>query len=73
MINCGSVTFVLRAKRVFLSMSMHKSVRYWTVGWFYIKNEDAPDRPSSLPAFVNRPLVKKESSSYILDLAQFPE
>jgi hypothetical protein len=29
MVNCGSVTFMLRQKRIFPPMAAHESVRYW--------------------------------------------
>ncbi|KAK1643336.1 hypothetical protein QYE76_061141 [Lolium multiflorum] len=32
MVNCGSMTFVLRQKRIFLPFSSHESVRYWNAG-----------------------------------------
>jgi hypothetical protein len=73
MINCGSITFVLRSKRVFSPMSTHESVWYWNAGWFYIKNEDALDHPPGLPVFINGSPVEKESWSYIPDLARCPE
>jgi hypothetical protein len=55
MVNCGSMTFVLRAKRVFPPLSSHESVRYWNVGWFYIKNDTIPGLHDGLPAFSNNP------------------
>jgi hypothetical protein len=41
MVNCGSMTFMLRPKRIFLPISSHESVRYWNAEWFYIKTPGA--------------------------------
>ncbi|KAK1604681.1 hypothetical protein QYE76_028354 [Lolium multiflorum] len=73
MVNYGSMTFVLRPKRIFPPISSHEYVRYWNAGWFYIKNEIVPDHPHGLPVFINNPLVKKDSWIYIPNLAQHPE
>ncbi|KAK1614460.1 hypothetical protein QYE76_019977 [Lolium multiflorum] len=37
MLNCGSMTFMLRPGRMYPHDS-HESVRYWNAGWFYEKN-----------------------------------
>jgi hypothetical protein len=55
MVKCGSMTFVLCSKRVFPPLSSHESVRYWNVGWFYIKNDTIPGLHDGLPAFSNNP------------------
>jgi hypothetical protein len=73
MINYGSMTLVLRSKMIFPPISFHKSVWYWNTRWFYIKNENAPDRIFGLPVFVNSPPVEKDSWSFILNLAQYPK
>jgi hypothetical protein len=70
MVNCGSMTFVLRSKRVYPPLSSHESVPYWNAGWFYIKNESIPGRHDGLPAFPNNPLEELSSWSYIPNLAQ---
>jgi hypothetical protein len=73
MVNCESMTFVLRPKRVFPPLSSHESVRYWNAEWFYIKNESVPGRHDGLPAFANNPPEELTSWSYILNLAQHLE
>jgi hypothetical protein len=73
MVNCRSMTFVLRSKRVFPPLSSHESVRYWNAGWFYIKNESVPGHHDGLPAFSNNPPGELASWSYIPNLAQHLE
>ncbi|KAK1666868.1 hypothetical protein QYE76_055027 [Lolium multiflorum] len=38
MLNCGSMTFMLRPGRMYPPHDSHESVRYWNAGWFYVKN-----------------------------------
>ncbi|KAK1646871.1 hypothetical protein QYE76_064676 [Lolium multiflorum] len=38
MLNCGSMTFMLRPGRMYPPHDSHESVRYWNAGWFYEKN-----------------------------------
>ncbi|KAM0828562.1 hypothetical protein ACQ4PT_067463 [Festuca glaucescens] len=51
MCNCGSVTFVLQAKRIFPPMSTHESIRYWNAEWFYIKDLDSLQGDNLGPLF----------------------
>jgi hypothetical protein len=71
--NCGSMTFVLRSKRVFPPLSSHKSVRYWNAGWFYLKKEIAPDLHDGLSAFTNTPPEELDNWRFIPNLTQHPE
>jgi hypothetical protein len=73
MLNCGSMTSMLRQKRIFPPISSHESVQYWNAGWFYMKNDVAPYRPRSRPVFVNSLPVEKDSWSHIPNLSQHPE
>lgn len=73
MVNCGSMTFVLRPRRVFTTLASHESVRYWNAGWFYVKNISVPGVHDGLPAFVNKPPEELPSWSFIPALAQHPE
>jgi hypothetical protein len=73
MVNCGSMTFVLCMKTVFSPLSSHESVRCWSAGWFYIKNETVLGRHDGLPAFSNNPPEELDSWSYIPNLAQHQE
>ncbi|KAK1669910.1 hypothetical protein QYE76_058069 [Lolium multiflorum] len=38
MVNCGSMTFMLRPSRMYPAHDSHESVRYWNAGWFYERN-----------------------------------
>ncbi|KAK1677097.1 hypothetical protein QYE76_037945 [Lolium multiflorum] len=55
MVNCGSMTFMLRPGRMYPPHDSHESVRYWNAGWFYEKNASVPDIHDGLPKFVNEP------------------
>ncbi|KAK1607592.1 hypothetical protein QYE76_031265 [Lolium multiflorum] len=43
MLNCGSMTFMLRPGRMYPPHDSHESVRYWNAGWFYEKNASVPE------------------------------
>ncbi|KAK1677143.1 hypothetical protein QYE76_037991 [Lolium multiflorum] len=73
MVNCGSMTFVLRTKRVYPALASHESIRYWNAGWFYVKNIPVPGVHDGLPAFVNKAPEELASWSLIPALAQYPE
>jgi hypothetical protein len=49
MLNCGSMTFMLRRGRMYPPHDSHESVRYWNAGWFYVKNAPVPDVHDGLP------------------------
>ncbi|KAK1601004.1 hypothetical protein QYE76_018344 [Lolium multiflorum] len=55
MVNCGSMTFMLRPSRMYPPHDSHESVRYWNAGWFYEKNASVPDVHEGLPQFINEP------------------
>jgi hypothetical protein len=73
MVNCGSMTFMLRPGRMYPPHSSHESVRYWNAGWFYVKNIEVPDVHQGLPKFVNEPPEELDSWSFIPALAQYLE
>jgi hypothetical protein len=73
MINYGSMTFVLRPKRIYPPISSHESIQYWNARWFYIRNEIVPDSHQGLPIFANNPPEELDSWSYIPNFAQHPE
>jgi hypothetical protein len=73
MVNCGSMTFVLRTKRVFPALASHESIRSWNTGWFYLKNVLVLGCHDGLPAFINNPPEELASWSFIPNLAQHPE
>ncbi|KAK1681356.1 hypothetical protein QYE76_042204 [Lolium multiflorum] len=69
MLNCGSMTFMLRPGRMYPPHSSHESVRYWNAGWFYVK---VPGVHEGLPTFVNKPPEEIDSWSFVPVLAHFP-
>ncbi|KAK1670139.1 hypothetical protein QYE76_058298 [Lolium multiflorum] len=70
MLNCGSMTFMLRHGRMYPPHDSHESVRYWNAGWFYEKNLSVPNVHDGLPTFSNKPPEKLASWSFIPTLAQ---
>ncbi|KAK1682493.1 hypothetical protein QYE76_043341 [Lolium multiflorum] len=72
MVNCGSMTFMLRPSRMYPPHDSHESVRYWNAGWFYEKNASVPDVHEGLPQFVNEPPEELASWSFVPSLAQTP-
>ncbi|KAK1651770.1 hypothetical protein QYE76_069575 [Lolium multiflorum] len=72
MVNCGSMTFMLRPGRMYPPHDSHESVRYWNAGWFYEKNTSVPDIHDGLPKFVNEPPEELASWSFVPSLAQTP-
>jgi hypothetical protein len=72
MVNCGSMTFMLRPGRMYPPHDSHESVRYWNAGWFYEKNISVPDVHEGLPKFNNKHPDKLASWSFIPTLARTP-
>ncbi|KAK1661727.1 hypothetical protein QYE76_049886 [Lolium multiflorum] len=72
MVNCGSMTFMLRPSRMYPPHDSHESVRYWNAGWFYEKNASVPDIHDGLPKFINEPPEELASWSFVPSLAQTP-
>ncbi|KAK1643627.1 hypothetical protein QYE76_061432 [Lolium multiflorum] len=72
MVNCGSMTFMLRPSRMYPPHDSHESVRYWNAGWFYEKNASVPDIHEGLPKFINEPPEELASWSFVPSLAQTP-
>ncbi|KAK1678949.1 hypothetical protein QYE76_039797 [Lolium multiflorum] len=72
MLNCGSMTFMLRSGRMYPPHDSHESVWYWNAGWFYVKNASVPNVHDGLPAFNNKPPEELASWSFIPSLAQTP-
>ncbi|KAK1665218.1 hypothetical protein QYE76_053377 [Lolium multiflorum] len=69
MLNCGSMTFMLRPGRMYPPHDSHESVRYWNAGWFYEKNVSVPEIHDGLPKFNNEP--PEELASWSLTLSWF--
>jgi hypothetical protein len=72
MVNCGSMTFMLRPNRMYPPHDSHESVRYWNAGWFYEKNVSVPGVHEGLPQFVNEPPEELASWSFVPPLALTP-
>ncbi|KAK1610691.1 hypothetical protein QYE76_034364 [Lolium multiflorum] len=72
MLNCGSMTFMLRPGRMYPPHDSHESVPYWNAGWFYVKNASVPNVHDGLPPFSNTPPEELASWSFIPTLAQTP-
>ncbi|KAK1663594.1 hypothetical protein QYE76_051753 [Lolium multiflorum] len=72
MLNCGSMTFMLRPGRMYPPHDSHESVRYWNAGWFYEKNASVPEIHDGLPKFNNEPPEELASWSFVPSLAQTP-
>jgi hypothetical protein len=72
MVNCGSMTFMLRPGRMYPPHSSHESVRYWNAGWFYVKNITVLGVHEGLPKFINKPPEERDSWSFVPTLAHFP-
>ncbi|KAK1652095.1 hypothetical protein QYE76_069900 [Lolium multiflorum] len=72
MLNCGSMTFMLRSGRMYPPHDSHESVRYWNAGWFYVKNAPVPNVHDGLPPFSNKPPEELASWSFVPTLAQTP-
>ncbi|KAK1646281.1 hypothetical protein QYE76_064086, partial [Lolium multiflorum] len=52
---CGSITFKLRLGRIYPRADRHESVRYWSGGFFYLKDVSDPTNPKVLPDFKDGP------------------
>ncbi|KAK1661398.1 hypothetical protein QYE76_049557 [Lolium multiflorum] len=72
MLNCGSMTLMLRSGRMYPPHDSHESVRYWNAGWFYVKNVSVPNVHDGLPTFSNKPPEELASWSFIPSLALTP-
>jgi hypothetical protein len=53
--NCGNVTFKLRQVRIYPHTERHGSVRYWSGGFFYVKDIGVPASTRVLPPFKDGP------------------
>jgi hypothetical protein len=52
---CGSITFKIRPGRIYPHTDRHESVRYWSGGFFYVKNVSDPASPKTLQDFKDGP------------------
>ncbi|KAK1686693.1 hypothetical protein QYE76_047541 [Lolium multiflorum] len=70
MVNCGSMTFMLRPGRMYPPHDSHESVWYWNARWFYEKNITVLGVHEGLPTFVNEPPEERDSWSQLNTLAE---
>ncbi|KAK1593240.1 hypothetical protein QYE76_037567 [Lolium multiflorum] len=54
---CGTITFMLRPGRVYPHTD-HESARYWSAGFFYLKDVSDPANANKLPPFKNCPATE---------------
>ncbi|KAK1660623.1 hypothetical protein QYE76_048782 [Lolium multiflorum] len=52
---CGSITFKIRPGHIYPHTDRHESVRYWSGGFFYVKDVSDPASPKTLSAFKDGP------------------
>jgi hypothetical protein len=52
---CGSTTFKIRPDRIYPHTDRHEFVRYWSGGFFYVKDVSDPASPKMLPDFKDGP------------------
>ncbi|KAK1695834.1 hypothetical protein QYE76_012531 [Lolium multiflorum] len=55
---CGTITFMLRPGRVYPHTDRHESARYWSAGFFYLKDVSDPANANKLPPFKNCPATE---------------
>ncbi|KAK1647490.1 hypothetical protein QYE76_065295 [Lolium multiflorum] len=53
--NSGSIIFKIRPGRIYPHTDRHESVRYWSAGFFYVKDIQVPASSKTLPAFKDGP------------------
>ncbi|KAK1616872.1 hypothetical protein QYE76_022389 [Lolium multiflorum] len=70
---CGSITFMLRPGRVYPPTDRHESARYWSAGFFYLKDVSDPASEKKLPAFKNCPAVELPSWTHCPHFSDSPQ
>ncbi|KAK1666537.1 hypothetical protein QYE76_054696 [Lolium multiflorum] len=61
---CGTITFMLRPGRVYPHTDRHESARYWSAGFFYLKDVSDPANANKLPPFKNCPATELPTWSH---------
>jgi hypothetical protein len=69
---CGNITFKLRPGRVYPHIDRHESVRYWSGGFFYLKDVSNPASSKVLPEFKNSPASETPAWSQCPHLSESP-
>ncbi|KAK1664399.1 hypothetical protein QYE76_052558 [Lolium multiflorum] len=61
---CGTITFMIRPGRVYPHTDRHESTRYWSGGFFYLKDVSDPANARKLPPFKNCPATELPTWSH---------
>ncbi|KAK1609840.1 hypothetical protein QYE76_033513 [Lolium multiflorum] len=61
---CGTITFMIRPGRVYPHTDRHESARYWSGGFFYLKDASDPANVRKLPPFKNCPATELPTWSH---------
>ncbi|KAK1620394.1 hypothetical protein QYE76_025911 [Lolium multiflorum] len=69
---CGSITFMIRPGRVYPHTDRHESARYWSGGFFYLKDVSDPASTRKLPPFKNCPATELPAWSHCPHLSDSP-
>ncbi|KAK1661540.1 hypothetical protein QYE76_049699 [Lolium multiflorum] len=70
---CGSITFLLRPGRVYPHTDRHESARYWSGGFFYLKDVSDPASDKRLPTFKNSPANETPAWTQCPHLSDSPQ
>ena len=70
---CGSITFILRPGRVYPPTDRHESARYWSGGFFYLKDVSDPASEKKLPVFKNCPPTELPSWTHCPHFSDSPQ
>ncbi|KAK1603696.1 hypothetical protein QYE76_027369 [Lolium multiflorum] len=70
---CGSITFMIRPGRVYPHTDRHESARYWSGGFFYLKDVSDPASTRKLPPFKNCPATELPAWSHCPHLSESPQ
>ncbi|KAK1697508.1 hypothetical protein QYE76_014205 [Lolium multiflorum] len=70
---CGSITFMIRPGRVYPHTDRHESARYWSGGFFYLKDVSDPASTRKLPTFKNCPATELPAWSHCPHLSDSPQ
>ncbi|KAK1692915.1 hypothetical protein QYE76_009612 [Lolium multiflorum] len=67
---CGTITFMIRPGRVYPHTDRHESARYWSGGFFYLKDVSDPANVRKLPPFKNCPATELPTWSHCPHLSE---
>ncbi|KAK1693872.1 hypothetical protein QYE76_010569 [Lolium multiflorum] len=70
---CGTITFMIRSGRVYPHTDRNESARYWSAGFFYLKDVSDPANVKKLPPFKNCPATELPTWSHCPHLSESPQ